>query len=115
MHPNDIITSALSPGSPLNPKNKVFRSLDVLAAFVNQSREDVLGILAGDLANDVACKVSHKTPGKVLVALKANLPANIDQVDEDEPAQIKVMGGPALNGPAAEEAPAPAEEEDINF
>lgn len=89
MHQNDIIISVLTPGSPFNRKEKVWRSLETLATYTGLFAGEVLGILAGDLANQVCTKIS-KEPGKVLVALKSQLPEpGVEDV------QIHVIAGNA--------------------
>lgn len=112
MHPNDIIISVLTLGTPSNPNSKVFRDLGTLASFTGMAPADVLGILHGDLANLVVCKPSKKKLGQILVALKTNVPKKI--VAEDGPVKIKAL--PVEQAPAPEilnvmqeNAPAPAD------
>jgi hypothetical protein len=109
MNPRDIICTALTPGSPFNPKDKIFRSVNTLAAFCSMEPGEVLELLAGDLAPEVVCKPSPKKG--VLVALRAQLPP---AQDGDGP-QVVAVGGPALNPPAPgapENPPNEAEEEE---
>lgn len=90
MNPQDIIVTALTPGSPFNEKGLIYRSVESLSAIVGLPTGEIMGLLAGDLAGMVSCKPSKKGKG-LLVALKANLP----------PAQPQ----PALVGVAVHEAP----------
>lgn len=88
MNPQDIIVTALTPGSPFNEKGMIYRSVESLSAIVGLPTGEVMGLLAGDLAGMVSCKPSKKGKG-LLVALKANIP-------------------PAVIEPAAEQLDAPA-------
>lgn len=78
MNPQDIIVTALTPGTPFNEKGLIYRSVNSLAAIVGLPTGEVMGLLAGDLAGMVSCKPSKKGKG-LLVALKANIPADIQQ------------------------------------
>lgn len=98
MHVNDVILNVLQPGSPFNPKSKIFRSVDTVAAFAGLSRGDTLSLLAGDLAPQVVMKPSKK-PGVILVALKVVLD---QQAPQPEPKMVKVVGGCAYQVKAAE-------------
>lgn len=79
MHPQDTIVTALTPGTPFNPKGLIYRSVISLAEITNLPYAEVLGLLAGDLAGMVSCKPSKKGKG-LLVALKANIPPEVPAV-----------------------------------
>lgn len=93
MNPQDIIKVALTPGSPLNPNGKIFRSVKALAGFANLGEEDVMDILLGDLAGEVQCKPSQDKG--TLVALRAN----VVPAEQGEDIVAQVAGGPAFNPP----------------
>jgi len=92
MKAQDVIVTALTPGSPFNPKGKIYRSVKSLAAITGYPAEEIFSLLAGDLAALVACKPSNKGKG-LLVALKAQLPAAPVE-------QVLVAGGNAFVPPA---------------
>lgn len=89
MNPRDVIVTSLTPGTPFNPKGKIYRSVKSLGVITGISEGDIMELLAGDLAALVSCKPSAKGKG-LLVALKNQLPAE----------QVQVVGGPAFNPPA---------------
>jgi hypothetical protein len=96
MNPRDAIVTALTPGSPFNPNGLVFRSVQSLCAFAQLEVPEIMELLAGDLAAQVACKPGKK--GKVLVALKVHLPEPAP-VPAGAVQQVQVAGGPAFNPP----------------
>jgi hypothetical protein len=72
MHINDIIMTVLTPGSNLNDKGKVWRSIKTLCAFTGLAHADVLGVLNGDLNGQIAFRAGKKG---LMIAVKANVPA----------------------------------------
>lgn len=69
MNNQDIIITALTPGSPFNANNKIWRSVSTLSTFCECEPSDILEIIAGDLGQQVTCKPSTKGKG-ILVALR---------------------------------------------
>jgi len=97
MDQRDIIIIALTPGSPFNTNNKVWRSTRTLAAFCDCEVPEVMSLLAGDLGHLVTFKVPAKSKG-ILVALRENVPAPEEQ-ENPPPQQVVVAGGPVMNAP----------------
>jgi len=95
MHINDIILGCLTAGNVLNPKNRVWRSMQVLEAFTKLEQGDILGILAGDLEGKVVVRVGKKG---VMVALFENVP----DAEALGDAPQKVVAGNAHVPPAPE-------------
>lgn len=89
MNPNDSIIMALTPGTPFNAQNKVWRSLATLAQFARIPAAEVQDLLAGDLAEQVICRPSKHPEKGFLVALKAHVPAAPEN-------QVQILGGPAV-------------------
>lgn len=92
MNPVDAIGMALTPGSVFNQQNKIFRSAKALAQFSNVPQNEVLGLIADNLADRVTIRPSQKRPENgPLVALTEFLPL------QEEPALVKIMGGNAVD------------------
>jgi hypothetical protein len=85
---------ALTPGTPFNQQNKVFRSAKALAQFCGEDvgQADVLGIIAENLADRVTIRPSAKRPENgPLIALTEFIP-----VQEEGAVQVKIVGGNAV-------------------
>ena len=95
MDPRDIIVTALTPGTPFNTKERIWRSVGTLAAFCELEAGDVMALLVGDLADQVTCKPSGQEGKGILVALKAN----VNEAEEEADPQVIVAGGPVMNPP----------------
>jgi hypothetical protein len=91
MNPVDALGMALTPGSVFNQQNKIFRSAKALAQFANVPQNEVLGLIADNLADRVTIRPSQKRPENgPLIALTEYLPL------QEEPALVKIMGGNAV-------------------
>lgn len=102
MNPVDAIVMALTPGSPFNQNGKVFRSAKALAQFATIEQQEVLGLIAEHLADQVTIRPSAKRPENgPLIALTQFVPM------QDEPAQVQIVAGNAV-APEGEEVPAAA-------
>ncbi len=106
MNTTDRIVAALSPGSPFNANGLVWRSVTSLAQYAGVGVEEVLELLVGNLAADVAVKPSKKKDVGLLAALKVNLPG---EHDADGP--VVIAGGPVFNPPEGGQPENPAEVE----
>lgn len=94
MHPVDAIVMALSPGSPFNQNGKVFRSAKSLAQFASIPQNEVLGLVAENLADRVTIRPSAKHPENgPLIALTEFIPA---QQEHPEAPQIQILAGNAV-------------------
>jgi len=60
MNPQDVILTALKAGTPLNPDDKIYRSIGHLALLAGVAVPQVEELLLGDLAALVAVKPSQK-------------------------------------------------------
>ena len=91
MDPVDAIGMALTPGTVFNQQNKVFRSAKALAQFASIPQNEVMGLVADNLADRVTIRPSAKRPENgPLIALTEFIP------DQEEPALVKIMGGNAF-------------------
>ena len=89
MNPVDAIGLALTPGTVFNQKNKIFRSAKSLAQFASIEQNEVLGLIADNLADKVTIRPSNKNPQNgPLVALTEFIPAQ-----EEDVVQVKIIGG----------------------
>lgn len=101
MNPVDAIVMALTPGSPFNQNGKVFRSAKALAQFASVPQDEVLGLVAENLADRTTIRPSAKRPENgPLIALTEFVP---EQAEVPEAPQVEIVAGNAVN-PAAEEA-----------
>lgn len=89
MNTHDRILASLALGGPFNDKAHVWRSLATVAAFAGKDNDEVLELIVGDLAEVIVLRPSTKKPGTLMVAIKANIPA-------EEPGPLVVMGGNAV-------------------
>lgn len=97
MNPVDAIVMALTPGSAFNQAGKVFRSAKALSQFATIEQQEVLGLVAEHLADQVTIRPSAKRPENgPLIALTQFVPM------QDEPAQVQIVAGNAV-APADEE------------
>lgn len=109
MNPRDAIVTALTKGSPFNPKGHTFVSTRTLTQYACCEANDVLGLIAGDLAEEVVTKPNLKNPQNgPLCALKANVPEEdhgAPPIPGAEVGQVHAMGGNAIaaNVPAVEQ------------
>lgn len=87
----EAIGMALTPGTVFNQQNKVFRSAKALAQFANVPQNEVLGLIADNLADRVTIRPSAKRPESgPLIALTEFLPL------QEEPALVQIIGGNAV-------------------
>ena len=100
MNTNDRIITALTPGTPFNVHGRIFRSIEVLAAYAGITVDAAIDLLVGDLASLTAIKpVKKGGQHRLMAALRVNLPA-ASEGQAAEPPMIKVAGGTAYAGPA---------------
>lgn len=88
----DKIITALTPGSPFNIHNRIWRSIESLAGYTGMAPEQVLDILTGDLSSQVAVKPGKKN--SLMVALKSNALQPV--IGATEPEMVTVAGGNAF-------------------
>jgi hypothetical protein len=92
MNTHDRILATLNLGGPFNDKAHVWRRLDTVVTFAEQSTDEVLSVINGDLANDVVLRPSAQGKG-IMVALKANIPP---EPIAEPAAPVVIMGGNAV-------------------
>jgi hypothetical protein len=95
MNPIEAITMALTPGTPLNQQNKVFRSVKALSQFANLDEGETLAAIVAELHDRVTIRPSNKRPQNgPLVALTEHIPP----AEEGGPGvgPIAIMAGNAV-------------------
>ncbi len=105
MNTRDLIITALTPGTPFNSNNLIWRSIQALSQFAGCSLEETLELIAGDLADVAVVRPSAAGKG-LLAALKEHIP---QAANNGEGEVVAVAGGPAFNAPLPV-APEPMDE-----
>jgi hypothetical protein len=111
MNAQDAIHQALSPGTMLNQRNKVWRSVSALGQFADLDNLEVLETLNAHFADVVTIRpnVAHPDNGPLVALIEHIPPGEVPEeaVDPEAPVQVHALGGNAV---AAPEAVVPAAE-----
>ena len=114
INPRDAIIAALTPGTPFNPHNYVYRAVQTLAQFAGVEPSEVMELILGDLSSQIQCKPNRKHPEQGVYAALRSVVELEGAVTEGLGPKIKILAGNAVApAAAAVQADAPETEEEV--